>query len=209
MAISFVDIDNKEKTFIDTSNILEFIYPIGSIYTSTSDIPPEELYANVKQSDTWKWEKLQGYLYADSGDKQVLDQMNSLDNGMKGKKYEPIKINTNNLPPHSHGMLHKHNRGSMNITGTINRIQSERGQSNNAPTGAFTVSNYNGYSDGGAGHDRALNLNFDASRSWVGFTSDPLETIGSTKNQTDTTGGGKSINWLPPTIVVYCWRRIA
>lgn len=69
---------------------------------------------------------------------------------------------------------HVHGRGTMNITGSISQVQSERGKSDNYPTGAFTVNNYKGNSDKGSGHDRAFNMYFNAARSWTGQTSSPI-----------------------------------
>ena len=188
------------------TEILKKIYPVGSIYCNYSDnTNPKTLLG----FGTWK--AIEGRFIIG------VDKTYTVGTGGSSS----VSLTVDNLPSHTHGMDHKHNRGNMNITGTFSGV----GQTYNSPrptlTGAFYVVNKTDTpsegveikNDGGARDDY---FGFDASKSWTGFTSSPYTTSSTdskltAKTTTDAAGNSTptAISIIPPYRAVYMWYRSA
>ena len=166
------------------------IYPVGAIYTSTNNINPGTIFGG-------EWRALApGRCLIGAGDGFTA--------GATGGEKEHT-LTTEEMPAHAHTAKataagdHKHNRGTMNITGAFD------GNINDPyHEGAFynTGRGWNG-SDG----DKGGGLKgFDASRSWTGETS----AAGSHTHTVNVinTGGSKAHNNMQPYLVVYFWERV-
>ena len=70
---------------------VDFIYPVGSIYITTSSISPATLFGGT-------WERLQGrYLYATDGSSYTYSSST-------GTSTEGHGLTENEMPSHNHGM---------------------------------------------------------------------------------------------------------
>lgn len=154
-------------------------YPVGSFYFSQNSTSPATLFGGT-------WEQLeQGRV--------LLSQGTNYPAGSTGGEATHT-LTVAEMPKHSH------TRGTMNITGTVYASEDNvaDGYTFKHPSGAFTA----GTSDiqgtiiemNGGSYPLAY-LNFDASRSWTGATSEE--------------GKSQAFNVMQPYISVYIWKRTA
>ena len=169
------------------------VYPVGSIYMSVNNVNPATLFGGT-------WEQIVGG--------RCLIGANSNDAlGTTGGEATHL-LNANEIPSHNHSVSisnsggHKHNRGTMEITGSLCQGNYE----NNFTSGAF-------YQDGSMGGpcahkgDWRYLAKFQASRAWIGETNE----AGSHSHSCSigNTGGGQAHNNMQPYLVVNIWKRTA
>lgn len=142
-----VDLGNQVKVAI-----LQSVFPVGSIYTSTNGTNPAALFG------FGTWEQIQGRMILGVSGNHPVGQMGG---------EEAHTLSWHEMPAHTH------NRGSMEISGSFSSEAIFVGGSSGAPapTGAFSAR------DTGAGHINAMvagggqAIDFYASRTWTGETS--------------------------------------
>lgn len=165
-------------------SVLNYVYPIGSIYTSLVSTSPATLFGG-------SWERIKDTFLLSAGD--------SYKAGDVGGEAEH-KLTTEEMPEHTH------ERGTMDITGYL-KCYSQYNKGNDdywttGSGGAFykdpdnyveSASTLN-QSDS-ASSDSARTVSFKASRAWTGETSNA--------------GGSAAHNNMPPYLAVYMWKRTA
>lgn len=197
-------------------NIIDMVYPVGSIYMSTSSTSPATLFGG-----TW--------VALDEG--RVLIGANSSypAGSTGGEKTHTLTINE--LPEHTHNVSinsagthrhggytgnsggHNHNRGNMNITGWF-------GIDDRSDFAGFGGAFYRGAYHGACGSDGSGSgfiAQFDAKRSWTGETSWAIDHAHSISNDgahthtanVGSVGGGTAMNNMQPYLAVYMWKRTA
>ena len=199
--------------------IVDLVYPVGSIYTSVASTNPKVLFGGT-------WEAISGrFLLAASSDYTA---------GSTGGEASHT-LTVDESPEHTHTMSitsagthahsattswngdHTHTRGTMEITGNFRTTDMGGWEGAygafNAATAPDPVSPGKGYS----GSDQVVD--FYASRTWGGNTSvsgghNHTLTTASSGNHVHTVtaasaGGGKPHNNMPPYLAVYVWKRTA
>lgn len=170
---------------------LNDVYPVGSIYMSVNSTDPAGLFEGTT------WQQI-------AGGRCLIGADTNYKAGTMGGD-ATVTLALNQIPVHGHTATagsngaHKHNRGTMNITGAFD------GNINDPyHEGAFynTGRGWNG-SDGDKGGGIK---GFDASRSWVGETSEAGNHSHSIT--ISSAGGGQAHNNMQPYLVVYIWKRI-
>lgn len=175
--------------------LLDFndIYPVGSIYMSVNNVNPTTLFGGT-------WEKI-------AGGRCLIGADSSYALGTTGGE-ETHLLKTTELPAHNHSISqslsgeHKHNRGTMEISGAIKLWKYF------AADGAFYINGGWGYAETkNGGEDGTARAEFKASRTWTGETSAAgghvhVCSIGNT-------GGDKAHNNMQPYLVVNIWKRTA
>lgn len=175
-------------------SVVDVIYPVGSIYCSTSSVNPNQLFG------VGVWERVgAGRCLVDAGEGFVAGSQGGSD---------MCRLTANELPPHSHSVSvsqsgnHSHTRGSMNITGEVGCAPDDYTR----PSGAF-------YHHGSLRSVEAANGNgypricFDAARTWTGETS--WNGTHSHIAQIGNTGGGNAFSVRNPYMAVYMWKRVS
>lgn len=174
------------------------IYPVGSIYMSVNNVNPATLFGGT-------WEKI-------AGGRCLIGADSSYALGTTGGE-EAHLLKTTELPAHNHSISqtlsgeHKHNRGTMEITGEFT-AQEGLWYGKNYNTGAFYTNHLGKVDSGDSKHGSYSNtVCFEASRTWTGETSAAgghvhVCSIGNT-------GGGKAHNNMQPYLVVNIWKRTA
>ena len=214
------------------------LYPVGSVYISFNSANPQTLFGGT-------WTRLKDKFLLANGDSYApnttggsatktiaVSNMPSHNHSVSSSGSHSHSVTTAGAGGHTHTASsnttgsHKHERGSMNITGyfDVGDVDSSyRG-------GAFTFSSHaTTWNQRTAGGEANYVVNFDASKSWTGETSSAGNhshtiTVNSVSNHTHTvtitntgththttnnTGGGTPLNIMPPYMTVYMWRRTA
>ena len=182
----------------NVEDLIEMIYPVGSIYMSAVATSPATLFGGV-------WEAL------DEG--RVLIGANSTYAAGSTGGEATHTLTASEMPSHTHSGTtdsagaHTHTRGTMDITGSL--VAPGISSSFYDATGAFTPKgsrNQNDprhYSANGAYNT----VNFNASNSWTGSTSSSgAHSHSVTINET---GGGVAHNNMQPYLAVYMWKRVS
>ena len=115
------------------------------------------------------------------------------------------------MPTHNHGVTtaaggHSHNRGAMNIWGSINLAPGTMVRADAGASGCFifetAISSYSPSFIMESGYPAAY---FDAQRNWNGITS----TVDNHQHTTQDAGSGESHNNMQPYLAVAIWKRTA
>ena len=182
----------------NVEDLIELVYPVGSIYMSVAATNPATLFGGT-------WEALD--------DGRVLIGANSTYTAGSTGGEASHTLTTAEMPSHTHSGstdsagAHTHTRGTMDITGSL--VAPGISSSFYDATGAFTPKgsrNQNDsrhYSSNGAYNT----VNFIASNTWTGSTSSAgahTHTI-----SLNNAGGGNAHNNMQPYLAVYMWKRTA
>ncbi len=204
-------------------NIVDIVYPVGSIYMSTASTSPATLFGGT-------WEALD--------DGRVLIGANSTyAAGATGGEFQH-KITVNELPSHSHTVTvtsagahthggvtgnagsHTHGPGTLDLVGTFGTGSSTPSLYKNDTSGVFTNTGSNGkkYASGEtSNNDRTSKIKFKAYGNWSGKTASVIDhshsiTSGGDHTHETTvtaTGGNTKMNNMQPYLAVYMWKRTA
>lgn len=185
-----------ENGKIPVARLFDAIYPVGSIYISTSSTNPETLFGGT-------WEAYaQGRTIIGNG---TSDQTFSA--GATGGA-STHTLTTSQMPSHTHTQnSHNHSASSSTISGGF--AFTDNGETSMAvrvreADGCFSsVSGYTNFCNSD-GVPSATTLPYR-----VNFSATPTISVGSTTATNQNTGGGGSHNNLQPYIVTYIWRRTA
>jgi hypothetical protein len=145
------DIQELERKKVNLSDLINLIYPIGSIYMSANNVSPATFLGGT-------WEQIK--------DKFLLCAGSSYSAGSTGGEASHT-LTVAETPAHTH------TRGTMEITGSIiGGNYALFGCSTTTESGALYTSG-GGYTSAGTsqGGNYKNNLHFQASRNWTGATS--------------------------------------
>ena len=178
---------------------LDDVYPVGSIYMSVNATDPAGLFEGTT------WQQI-------AGGRCLIGADTNYKAGTMGGD-ATVTLALNQIPAHGHTATagsngtHKHNRGTMEITGTFAGDDSARaGHHGEYPTGAFYDAGYVNL-DLDSSNGSGTRVGFQASRSWTGETN---EAGNHTHSVTiSSAGGGQAHNNMQPYLVVYIWKRIS
>lgn len=174
--------------------LLDFndIYPVGSIYMSANNANPATLFGGT-------WEQI-------AGGRCLIGANSDYALGSTGGE-ATHKLSVAETPAHNHSISisnsgeHKHNRGTMEITGTFGADD----RMFNSYSGAFAKGH--GADTGSQRSEHGNVFDFRASRAWTGETNE----AGSHSHSCSigNTGGGQAHNNMQPYLVVNIWKRTA
>ena len=175
------------------ANIMNVIYPVGTIYTSTTLSTPEQVAA--KFGGTWEaYGQGRVLIGAGSGTDPYGTTQSFTINSTGG--YYSVKLTGTNVPAHYHG------RGSQEIAGRMGGVVAP----SIVATGAFyKEGNKIGKMEDGGGEPDPI-VSFAASRSWTG-RSDGGYTAQSGGSALTTTSSAHENK--QPYVAVYMYRRTA
>lgn len=167
--------------------LLDYIYPVGSIYMSINPSDPSTLFGGV-------WVKLQeGVVVLSAGDTYTA--------GSTGGEASHA-ITEAEMPSHTHTQVeHSHDRGSMEIRGSIGACTGAWDYTGGA-TGAFYKGSIK-YEIGSGGSPIAkYSVYMEASKDWSGTTNSVAPAI-------NATGQSQPMSLIQPYFSAYIWYRTA
>lgn len=227
------------------SDLLNRVYPVGSIYMSAVNVSPASFLGGTWQAieqgrmlmaagSSWQAGTTGGAAYHTLTVAEMPAHDHSATETAAGGHTHGAS--TGSAGAHSHSGStssagdHAHTRGSMNITGAFWNLGTAPQGTNGAIYTGGAPTNHS-WIDSHVRTTSGTSINFDASRSWTGWTSTNGNhshwlSISSAGAHTHSvaiaaagahthaitigkTGSGAAFSILPPYIAVYMWRRTA
>ena len=174
---------------VEKSDLLNLIYPVGSIYISVNSTNPANLFGGT-------WEQIK--------DRFLLSAGNSYTNGSTGGNATHTIV-VGNLPAHTH--TYSNATAVQGHTLTINEIPKHKHNTN------VRINWYNGVAYGPIfNQGNSSNVGVDRDTTYTDETGGgQAHSHGLTKANANTgsTGSGTALNTMPPYLVVYMWKRTA
>lgn len=170
----------------DISNMVDVIYPVGSIYMSVNSTSPSTLFGGT-------WEQLQ--------DRFLLGASSSYTAGGTGGEATHT-LTKDEMPSHTHTQnSHTHTQNAHSHMPQSGRAFVTQNSSYTSNIGE------NGVSSGSTYRVPTINSNDN----WYGseYTANTTATNQSTTATNQNTGGGQAHNNMPPYLSVYMWKRTA
>ena len=178
------DINELEETKVSLSELINLIYPIGSVYISVNNVSPQTFLGGT-------WEQIKDRFLLSAGDTYTAGNIGG----------EATHTLTQAETP-----AHTHSRGTMEIIGNIQSRPGNNGANfiDVYPSGTSSSQAFGYIQDGGAKWSGVATITstsgtptdiitFQASKSWTGETS--------------SVGGNAAHNNMPPYLTVYMWKR--
>lgn len=207
--ITIQDVKDELDKKLASASLLDKVYPVGSIYMSTSNTSPASFLGGT-------WESLKDRFLVGAGNTYGIDSKGGASSHTHTTGSHTLT--TSEIPAHTHGDAgwHSHTRGSMNITGEWwgldwgNSVAPWQGSFSGALYASRSKSAYDArsqYSQSG----KLDGIGFDASKSWSGETSGAgahtHSSVGGDMSHSHGDTGSSSS--LPPYLAVYMWKRTA
>ena len=208
--ITIQDVKDELDKKLASASLLDKVYPVGSIYMSTTNTSPASFLGG-------EWEPLKNKFLVGAGDTYKVNATGGASS--HAHTTGGHTLTADELPKHTHGEAggHAHTRGSMNITGEWYDI--DIGNSVSIWSGNFSGALYASRSKTGrdgqpqSNHSGKLNgIGFDASKGWNDGTTSwngahTHSEVG--KGYSHSHGDTGSSSSLPPYLAVYMWKRTA
>jgi len=179
---------NTAKIGLNLSELLNFIYPIGSIYLSTNNVSPATFLGGT-------WEQIK--------DKFLLTAGDTYQAGVTGG-YAEYTLTTDNLPEHAHDFA---------VTGDFDTNNKRARIELNLDGDIFYSDAVVSTGDGYSGHYK-ISTTYQASSGGALYTASHKHTV--SMNYTSTTSNaGQDVSTItpvptmPPYLTVYAWKRTA
>ena len=163
------------------AELLLSMYPVGSIYMSTVETSPEELFGG-------SWTRIEDTFLLAAGDTYAA--------GETGGEAE-VTLSTSEMPAHTHTATPK---GSVSSTFTGTAA---------SHTHSYTYANsiYNDTSGSYTGVDRSATSSFTTNSTSVTPKGSVSSTFTGSSATSSSTGSGGAHNNMPPYYTVYMWYR--
>ena len=172
---------------LDTSDLLDLVYPVGAIYMSVNSTSPATLFGGT-------WERLQDRFLVGAS-----DTVPSRAAGQTGGS-ETVTLTTNQMPSHTHEQeAHTHTQSThAHKAKSYKFITSSQDVAVGSQKRNATANNSGNY------YWQSVNQPTISSHD---YTADATPTNSNTTATNKNTGGGAAHDNMPPYLAVYMWER--
>ena len=214
--------------------VLESVYPVGSIYTSTNSTSPATRFGGtwVQIKDRFLLAAGDSYAAGGTGGAATVTLTTANLPSHKhsiGAHAHGLNGHTHSVPAHAHGLnSHTHSIPALSGTAASNGAHTHKVKLKQyeSPTGSgwnpFLTdadgSGYSGTTESAGAHTHTVSTNASTTGAASGNTANSAaltsgaasgNTANSTAFDSGATGSGTAVNKMPPYLVVYAWQRTA
>lgn len=190
--------------FLVKSDLLNLLYPVGSIYMSVKDSSPAEILGG-------EWERLQDRFLVGAGNSYAVNATGGATS--HAHTTGGHTLTADELPKHTHGEAggHTHTKGEMNITGSFFIAKAGYYGNGSYGSGAFSSSQTGDGNSSSVRSGSGTVISMSATNAWSGNTSsDGSHTHSEVgKGYSHSHGDTGSTSNIPPYLAVYMWKRTA
>lgn len=204
LTLKLNNVDTAVDEKLNTTALLDKVYPVGSIYMSVNDVSPASFLGGT-------WESLKDRFLVGAGNSYAVNATGGASSHTHTTGGHVLTANE--LPWHTHGGAgkHYHSKGDMQIQGHLYLAKAGHWGNSGSASGAFSISQGG---DGNAASTRGnqgFQVSFNAANNWWGNTSEePAHTHGHVgENWSHSHGDTGSTSNIPPYLAVYMWKRTA
>ena len=189
-----VDVDSRGSYSVGGTNILELVYPVGSIYMSVNSTDPGTLFGGT-------WTRLTDTFLLAAGSTYAAD--NGTHTTATGGA-ATVQLNADNLPSHHHSYTappsatDSHTLAVAEIPAHYHQMRYNPGSTSGA-----------GYSWGGSKYTWSSATESSSGMKGAGGGKGHTHSITGSSSSTGNTGSGTAHNNMPPYLPVYMWKRTA
>ena len=180
------------KEIAPLADVLDSVYPVGSIYMNVNSVSPAALFGGT-------WQEINGRFLLGRSDAHPAGQL---------KDGETVTLTVNHMPAHTHtGPSHTHTVPEHGHTASSASAGAHQHVLKRSKTSASGNKRYSG--EGSDNEEKKVTSAGAHTHTITVANKAAFATTAAGTGNTGSTGGGNAVNIMPPYLAVYIWVRTA